>query len=686
MTFLKKRWFFIFGILGVWLGCSQLSAQTQQKNMAWRYDAHGRIEQVTYPGVHMSPTGTTSSYTHKPLGGHDTLMYGGKNVISQTNYNNYHGKPTKVVYSGQWDAGYSEAYYSYDQMMRLSRNRVHIKGVKTYDARYYHYDATGSLTGFLRSDAYVSGTDGYFYFGYDDHGQLESATLGSDSAEYRYDQVGNLIYSGELDSGEFYFSPRSNTYENGNPYHHDEYTYDSAGRLVEDEDYTYSYYDEGRLKAIFDRATGNPIEHYLYDADGNRVRTLSENKVVYAYHDSSETLVANETYDAEGSFLQHTDFLFHNGSTVAKVTYDSSETPKMEYRFTDYLGSPAVRWSRDGVSQQQYEAFGKQMITGDQNFHDGSYGFTGHADDKSGLTFMRARYYDNNTARFLTPDPLRSFNKGRPKSFNLYQYVYNSPMSIVDPTGLEGEKDTNIVDSVHFQITVHSWKSLLSQSGLKVFPLPVGPNVKQFLKSTDTLQIIYNGPVLINEGDLIDFDVDTIIKNQGLLEAVYRDMLEFQARIQEMRRVERINRMIMDANASEQAARATWTTLGAKTKQIQFDTLVSGIFFAASLGASSGWKYILNDLLKIEAGLSTIESATGHTVGNDYSTLLRVATGGASNIVKARKAFVTQGGLLKRSNGAPHESAISNMPDPVSLRGGGVSGANLAVEHSSNDN
>lgn len=62
-------------------------------------------------------------------------------------------------------------------------------------------------------------------------------------------------------------------------------------------------------------------------------------------------------------------------------------------------------------------------------------GFAGHrTDTNTSLTYMGARYYDPQLARFISPDSIvpEEFN---PQALNRYSYVYNNPVSYTDPTG-----------------------------------------------------------------------------------------------------------------------------------------------------------------------------------------------------------------------------------------------------------
>jgi RHS repeat-associated protein len=70
---------------------------------------------------------------------------------------------------------------------------------------------------------------------------------------------------------------------------------------------------------------------------------------------------------------------------------------------------------------------------------DNTYLFTGkERDTKSNLDFFLARYYASAMGRFTSADPF-TVTPGRlvdPQQLNLYPYVRNSPLNLVDPTGM----------------------------------------------------------------------------------------------------------------------------------------------------------------------------------------------------------------------------------------------------------
>jgi RHS repeat-associated protein len=69
--------------------------------------------------------------------------------------------------------------------------------------------------------------------------------------------------------------------------------------------------------------------------------------------------------------------------------------------------------------------------------------FTGKMRDaETGNDDFGARYYASNMGRFLTADEFRNdAHLANPQSWNLYAYVHNSPLTLIDPTGEYVEGD-----------------------------------------------------------------------------------------------------------------------------------------------------------------------------------------------------------------------------------------------------
>lgn len=116
----------------------------------------------------------------------------------------------------------------------------------------------------------------------------------------------------------------------------------------------------------------------------------------------------------------------------------------------DHLGTPRMvldkTGSLAGVKRHDYYPFGEEIfaLQGGRTLQQGYASdsvkrkFTGYErDDETGLDFARARYYDSELGRFISPDPLlTSGHPTSPQSWNRYSYVMNQPLNTVDPSGL----------------------------------------------------------------------------------------------------------------------------------------------------------------------------------------------------------------------------------------------------------
>jgi RHS repeat-associated protein len=98
----------------------------------------------------------------------------------------------------------------------------------------------------------------------------------------------------------------------------------------------------------------------------------------------------------------------------------------------DALGSTVALGDGTGTLQTQYtyEPFGFVSQTGAASTN--SYKYTGREDDGTGLLYYRARYYQPRFQRFISEDPVE-FMGG---SINVYTYVHNKPLRLIDPLGL----------------------------------------------------------------------------------------------------------------------------------------------------------------------------------------------------------------------------------------------------------
>lgn len=86
----------------------------------------------------------------------------------------------------------------------------------------------------------------------------------------------------------------------------------------------------------------------------------------------------------------------------------------------------------NAIQRYEYDSFGNIKHTPHPRWITQSYTYTGREMDyETGLYYYRARYYDPKVGRFITKDPI-GFGGS---DVNLYVYVGNNPINLVDPTG-----------------------------------------------------------------------------------------------------------------------------------------------------------------------------------------------------------------------------------------------------------
>ncbi|MCD4744655.1 MAG: RHS domain-containing protein [Desulfobacteraceae bacterium] len=112
------------------------------------------------------------------------------------------------------------------------------------------------------------------------------------------------------------------------------------------------------------------------------------------------------------------------------------------YYQNDHLGTPQKMTAGNGevVWSAKYNSFGEANI--EVETIENNLQFAGQYEDaETGLHYNWYRYYDTNIGRYIKNDPLQ-FDGG---DVNLYSYVWNNPLSLIDPEGL---KARDFIDSI----------------------------------------------------------------------------------------------------------------------------------------------------------------------------------------------------------------------------------------------
>jgi RHS repeat-associated protein len=106
------------------------------------------------------------------------------------------------------------------------------------------------------------------------------------------------------------------------------------------------------------------------------------------------------------------------------------------YPLGDALGSVRSLASPTAsvLGSANFDAFGS---TRSQTGQSSIFGYTGQQTDSTGLSYLRARYYNPTLGRFLSTDSVQPNAAGTP-GYNLFSYVAHNPTTATDPSGNNG--------------------------------------------------------------------------------------------------------------------------------------------------------------------------------------------------------------------------------------------------------
>jgi len=158
---------------------------------------------------------------------------------------------------------------------------------------------------------------------------------------------------------------------------------------------------------------------------------------------------AIEEYQSEGSGPKRlavtTTFA---DDLVSQTRYDDLGTPTTRYVQADGFGSTRLLTDESGnvTDAIDYDAFGNVIARAGTTEIDHLY--RGEArDPNTGFYYLRARYYDPNSGRFLTQDTFAGYNTD-PRSLHKYTYTHNDPVNGIDPTGHMSMAELNAAQDI----------------------------------------------------------------------------------------------------------------------------------------------------------------------------------------------------------------------------------------------
>jgi RHS repeat-associated protein len=242
-------------------------------------------------------------------------------------------------------------------------------------------------------------------------------------------------------------------------------------------------------QVLVENDTNNsPVAYYVYGL--GLAERITPDGTVVTYH-----------YNIQGSTVALTD---SGGDITDSYAYDSF----------------GVLANSDGVSPQPFRYLGRYGIL----------------DDRTGLLYARARYWNPQLGRFLTKDPVTG-KDGDSQSLNRYLYTLNNPLRFVDPSGMfSGETfgssvgqflagGGELIGGIPISIYLGTQASIRSRSILPLLGASVGAfdtvndASKQLLASAVNFGGAFYDQPPLSEEDTIGV-LDNVLNAQGVRQIV----------------------------------------------------------------------------------------------------------------------------------------------------------------------
>ena len=386
----------------------------------YEYDGEMRVVKVKESG------NETASYTYDANGNKksETLANG---VVSTYDYNNAN-RIVKLV-NKKGNSTISSYEYSYyldgsDACKKTTENGI----IETTE---YEYDGLKRLT---NEEVKKGNTTDTYSYEYDDYGNRSKMTAtGSENyvTEYSYNNAQGK-YTALLQKEVKTVEGEENALDLNSNVKQTVYIYDANGNQItktaEGKTETNTYDGLNQLIGFTD---GETTASYKYNASGLRYEKTVNGETINHVWDGNQQIVAdvidNQFYEA--------DCYIRGTNLVAKYNYWNGKKTEYTYYTQNAHGDVVNLTDKEGkvTKSYRYDAFGveKNIDENDTN----AFRYCGEYYDKETATvYLRARYYNPNTGRFISRDSYVG-RRTDPLSLNLYTYCANNPVYFFDPSG-----------------------------------------------------------------------------------------------------------------------------------------------------------------------------------------------------------------------------------------------------------
>ncbi len=398
---------------------SVLSGSLSADNLAtaYSYDAAERLEEIS------TTDAGAFEYVYNPTNGRVASVSNTVSGITTSYVYDLLDRTTNITYSASDGSLIRSLEYAYDAAGMITNKTIvddassFVSHDYQYDSIYrlvsegqsnsassvssvvYNYDLAGN-----RTNTVVNGTTNTYTLGIGN--RLVEATSPSLSRTFSYDDAGNTVGITNIES----------SVTNIQSLAWDERYRLKSVQSAQSVDVSYTY---DVLNRRISRIEGTSTNFFVYDGNqivadldgaGNPLRT-------YAHGPGIDNILSMTVYSSDGGVASTNTYFYlkdHQNSVIALADETGTIVESYEY---DAYGNTKV-----------FNASGTELT---ESALGNRYTFQGREIDWStGLMYFRARWYNPQTGRWLSKDPI-----GISGGLNQYVFVGNNPVNYFDPYG-----------------------------------------------------------------------------------------------------------------------------------------------------------------------------------------------------------------------------------------------------------
>lgn len=386
------------------------SKATPEGTLNYQYDAAGHVAKIWSSNTN----GASMSYAYDNLDRLSTVTDNRTGGVTNYSYDNASNVATVTYPNGV------QSTFTYDTLNRVT-------GLSSQPESYtYQRGPTGNLLSATES----SGRQ--VNWNYDGIYRLTNETISlapshnNGSVSYDLDPVGNRLNDTSslqgISSGSWTFNPDDEISSE---------TYDANGNVLTSGGKTFTYNSQNQMTSM---AVSGTTVTMIYDGFGERVsKTVNGITTQYLVEDDKNPTGYPQVFDE-----------LTNGVVTRTYTYGLQRVDEEQQianvwtpSYYGYDGGGNVRNLTNSAGtvtdQYEYDAFGNSFTMSGTTPNEMLYRGE-QFDGDLGLYYLRARYYNPTTGRFMSRDP-ENGNLKHPATLQKYLYVNGDPINLIDPRG-----------------------------------------------------------------------------------------------------------------------------------------------------------------------------------------------------------------------------------------------------------